>query len=389
MFASLLFQICFKKSAVSRMDVVRSVSSDSSWLNKVVILSKMTRWELEKMNYPDLSEGQFMDVLKKRGSDIKRLIAFHDSQKEVETIVTNTLQELKIESRTVNRLTYKEEDVAWADAVIPVGGDGTFLVAASKVLNRKKPVIGFNSDLQHSKGHLCLPKNCSLNPRTIKETLEKLKQGQFSWMYRTRIRTTLNGDGEPPVELHYRRRNLYQPRDEIEDGNKSPKTIVLPELALNEVFAGELLSARVSNIDLKVDDANEIPVKCSGMLVSTGTGSTSWHYTHNQLATQTVRKLLSFAGADPNKAYDVARTYNSNLIFNPEDPRLGFTVRDIIEEDPSHIPSGFADKVTIKSKCLDASLVIDGGMSYNFNEGTVAMFETRPEDALKTVVLTP
>lgn len=72
-----------------------------------------------------------------------------------------------------------------------------------------------------------------------------------------------------------------------------------------------------------------------------------------------------------------------------EDPRLGFTVRDIIEEDPSHIPSGFADKVTIKSKCLDASLVIDGGMSYNFNEGTVAMFETRPEDALKTVVLTP
>lgn len=85
------------------MDVVRSVSSDSSWLNKVVILSKMTRWELEKMNYPDLSEGQFMDVLKKRGSDIKRLIAFHDSQKEVETIVTNTLQELKIESRTVNR----------------------------------------------------------------------------------------------------------------------------------------------------------------------------------------------------------------------------------------------------------------------------------------------
>lgn len=83
------------------------------------------------------------------------------------------------------------------------------------------------------------------------------------------------------------------------------------------MFAGELLSARVSNIDLKVDDANEIPVKCSGMLVSTGTGSTSWHYTHNQLATQTVRKLLSFAGADPNKAYDVARTYNSNLIFNP------------------------------------------------------------------------
>ena len=34
----------------------------------------------------------------------------------------------------------------WADMVVTTGGDGTFLMGSSKILNRGKPVIGINTD---------------------------------------------------------------------------------------------------------------------------------------------------------------------------------------------------------------------------------------------------
>lgn len=52
---------------------------------------------------------------------------------------------------------------------------------------------------------------------------------------------------------------------------------ILPYLALNEVFIGETLSARVSHLHLKIDKENIVnKTKCSGLCVSTGTGSSSW-----------------------------------------------------------------------------------------------------------------
>lgn len=56
--------------------------------------------------------------------------------------------------------------------VVPVGGDGTFLLAASKVLDNAKPVIGFNSDPTRSEGFLCLPKKYSEN---VDEAVKRLK----------------------------------------------------------------------------------------------------------------------------------------------------------------------------------------------------------------------
>ena len=41
----------------------------------------------------------------------------------------------------------------------------------------------------------------------------------------------------------------------------------------------------------------------------------------------------------------------------------------------------------MKSKCFDASLVIDGSLSYKFNDGTKAVIELLDEDALRTVQL--
>lgn len=62
----------------------------------------------------------------------------------------------------------------WADIVVPIGGDGTFLLAASRacpLFYNKKPVIGFNSDPDRSEGRLMLPKEYSSEP---KEAVQKL-----------------------------------------------------------------------------------------------------------------------------------------------------------------------------------------------------------------------
>lgn len=70
------------------------------------------------------------------------------------------------------RLTYTQESIDWADVIIPIGGDGTFLLASCKVRDDKKPVIGLNSDPTRSEGYLCLPKYYTKN---LKEAFEKLQ----------------------------------------------------------------------------------------------------------------------------------------------------------------------------------------------------------------------
>lgn len=60
--------------------------------------------------------------------------------------------------------------MSWADVIVPVGGDGTFLLSANRasplfaLSQQKTPIVGFNSDPQHSEGRLMLPKQYSENP---------------------------------------------------------------------------------------------------------------------------------------------------------------------------------------------------------------------------------
>ena len=43
----------------------------------------------------------------------------------------------------------------------------------------------------------------------------------------------------------------------------------------------------------------------------------------------------------------------------------------------------------MRNKCCDASLVIDGSLSFKFNDGTKAIIEILEEDALRTFQLYP
>lgn len=66
----------------------------------------------------------------------------------------------------------------WADVIVPIGGDGTFLLAAGRASplfaqsHTKIPIVGFNSDPQRSAGRLLLPKHYSDYPG---EAVAKIK----------------------------------------------------------------------------------------------------------------------------------------------------------------------------------------------------------------------
>ena len=62
------------------------------------------------------------------------------------TLVLFISRAANIQTRVVTRFEFSSEDIQWADIIFTAGGDGTFLLAASKVLDKSKPVIGINTD---------------------------------------------------------------------------------------------------------------------------------------------------------------------------------------------------------------------------------------------------
>jgi len=186
------------------------------------------------------------------------------------------------------------------------------------------------------------------------------------------------------------------PTDEENVGSR-----VLPVLALNEVFLGESLSSRVSYLEVKFDDEPVMKTRNSGLCISTGTGSTSWTFNINKLTHQSVEAILKIVFEvtrypinfkDSKLVEAVTQRFNNELVFDPELSLMNYTLRDPVSVGTfpgaaEKKPRGKAKRIEVKSKCFDACLVIDGGLSYKFNDGTKAILELHNEDALRTVQL--
>uniref|UniRef100_K7FDT8 NAD kinase 2, mitochondrial n=1 Tax=Pelodiscus sinensis TaxID=13735 RepID=K7FDT8_PELSI len=372
---------------------------------RVVVVAKTTRYEFEQQRYryAGLSEEDLKQLLALKGSNYSGLLERHYIHtKNVEHVV-DSLRNEQIEVRLVKRRDYDEDTVQWADAVISAGvGDGTMLLAASKVFDRLKPVIGVNTDPERSEGHLCLPVRYT---HSFPEALQKFYRGEFRWQWRQRIRIYLEGTGinPTPVDLHeqqlsqeqYSRAHVngrfYDQRSDISGPH------LLPVRALNEVFIGESLSSRASYYEVSVDDGPWEKQKSSGLNVCTGTGSKAWSYNINKVATQAVEEILKIAKKHESLNLPLSRElvqkvtneYNDSLLYSPEEPKMFFSIREPIVNRvfSSSLQRGFFSKVCVRSRCWDACMVVDGGTSFEFNDGAIASILINREDALRTVLL--
>ncbi|KAM6036893.1 NAD kinase 2, mitochondrial isoform 2-T2 [Theristicus caerulescens] len=372
--------------------------------SRVAVVVKTTRYEFEQQRYryAGLSEEDLKQLLALKGSNYAGLLERHRIHtKNVEHVV-DSLRNERIEVRLVKRREYNEETVRWADAVISAGGDGTMLLAASKVFDKFKPVIGVNTDPERSEGHLCLPVRYT---HSFPEALQKLYRGEFRWQWRQRIRLYLEGTGinPAPVDLHEQQLSQEQhSRAHINERFQDQRSDIsgphlLPVRALNEVFIGESLSSRASYYEISVDDGPWEKQKSSGLNVCTGTGSKAWSYNINKIAHQAVEEILKIAEKhgsfnvplDMELVQKVTNDYNESLLYSPEEPKMFFSIREPIVNRvfSSSRQRGFSSKVCVRSRCWDACMVVDGGTSFEFNDGAIASIMIDTEDALCTVLL--
>ncbi|XP_037758594.1 NAD kinase 2, mitochondrial isoform X4 [Chelonia mydas] len=370
--------------ALSWLDQRRGRSAGSARLacgggfrpSRVVVVAKTTRYEFEQQRYryAGLSEEDLKQLLALKGSNYSGLLERHHIHtKNVEHVV-DSLRNERIEVRLVKRREYDEDTVRWADAVISAGGDGTMLLAASKVFDRFKPVIGVNTDPER-------------------------------WQWRQRIRMYLEGTGinPTPVDLHEQQLSQEQHSRALVNGRfHDQKSEVsgphlLPVRALNEVFIGESLSSRASYYEVSVDDGPWEKQKSSGLNVCTGTGSKAWSYNINKVATQAVEEILKIAKKHESLSLPLSREliqkvtneYNDSLLYSPEEPKMFFSIREPIANRvfSSSLQRGFFSKVCVRSRCWNACMVVDGGTSFEFNDGAIASILINTEDALRTVLL--
>ena len=388
---------------------------------KALIVTKVSRYEFERSKFRGLSESDFENLLTKRGSNYTMVKYHHNIHKSAEEKITHALEARGVETKKCQRKGYTNELIDWADIIFTTGGDGTFLLGASKVRRPDKPVVGINTDPTRSEGYLCLPKHFSF---TLDHAIEELMSGNFRWFLRRRLRITLIGDAdkikENPVELHnqqllypeYRYVDFLQEKSvtggdhplkpgENKMEGKEISERVLPVLALNEVFLGENLSSRVSYLEVKSDNNPVMKSRNSGLCISTGTGSTSRIFNISKLTHGSVENILKFVYEttrfpinfkDQKLVEALTQRFNNELVFDPELNLMCYTLRDPVSAGtfPTAVEKktrGKARRMEVKSRCFDACLVIDGSLSYKFNDGTRAIISIHDEDVLRTVHL--
>ncbi|XP_053994027.1 NAD kinase 2, mitochondrial-like [Hylaeus volcanicus] len=299
------------------------------------------------------------------------------------------------------RITDAVKCVNWADLVIPIGGDGTFLLASKLIKDNTKPVFGINPSVSGGTSIFTLPSKYAVD---IEGIFEKLHSGEYTLLMRSRIRTVMNGEGlyRRPFHIHEKGRKQGERRVEalirstqskIADALQ-PRQRTLPWLALNEVFMGEFLAARPITLVVQVEDQESHTIRSSGICVCTGSGSRSWYKSMNHRPPDTVQKIVELATGkklNQEETSDLLVKYHRALLYPPEDPRMTYMIREIIRASRSTgccPDSRKCKKLTVKSCGFDAGLIIDGSISLPFNDGTSASFQIKPEDSLKQIVVT-
>jgi NAD+ kinase len=145
----------------------------------------------------------------------------------------------------------KQEHVRDCDAVLSVGGDGTFLKIASMINRPDLLLAGVNSDPYNSIGSLC---TLSREKPAVHAFLDNMSRGAHKPILRSRLQCSVSDFGAAA---------------DVASETSLP-------LALNEVFLAANDPSAVSSFAVSIDGEPEFYCKNSGILMSTGTGSAAW-----------------------------------------------------------------------------------------------------------------
>lgn len=102
--------------------------------------------------------------------------------------------------------------IDWADLVIAIGGDGTFLLASKLITCNKTPIFGINPHPGTS-NTFTLPIEYNMD---IERIFEKLRAKDYTVLMRSRIRTTMTGEGLYRQPFHVHEKSRMQGEKRVE-----------------------------------------------------------------------------------------------------------------------------------------------------------------------------
>ncbi|KAL3317757.1 hypothetical protein Ciccas_003585 [Cichlidogyrus casuarinus] len=366
---------------------------------KILVLSKISRLQFERQLNSSLNDAELREKLLSKGSNFDWLKLRHDEHSKYLDSICSVFQNRGHDVRIVTKSEFTQENLLWSDLVVTAGGDGTFLLGASKILSPTKPIIGINTDPSCSRGYLCLPKSYVFNLDKLVDKIHnqdfeqrlriELSNNEFNTSKQTNDKySALNSmnltesHAENRFNEHlFARTNpedescnwkFYHDRTIVKDNHPDTSadpvpftkeevagTVILPVRALNEVFVGEALSARVSYYEISFNNEPKTKQKSSGLTISTGTGSTSWcfnisglHYTSLMEVFQILLKCKPQLDSDRDFssvafAKLVTEEYNAHLAFDPGESKMAFTVRDPVRNSIFSADNvrGYAEKL--------------------------------------------
>lgn len=200
--------------------------------SKIIIVPKMSKYEWDLHRY-NLTHEQLIKKYAQDNIDADRILKSHDRQKES----LNSLQKYFHNFQFVSRENFTRETARNADIIIALGGDN-HLQYVSHFIDSTL-LMGVNSDTARSEGALTY-----FTAEDFEKILLKIEKDDFDIEEWQRLECILNGTSI--------------------------------SLTTSEYFLGENARKFMSRHILKIGDKEE-EQKGSGLLVSTGAGSTGWY----------------------------------------------------------------------------------------------------------------
>jgi len=273
----------------------RHAVGDVIHVDRVVLVAKTSTLQRHRRR-PDPKLAALLDA---EGSHANRIRAAHDQHMATLEVVTAVLRGQGIRLRIVDAL--RRRDARWANLIVTVGGDGTFLRAShcveSHLGDDGTPMLGVNSAPNSSIGFFC-----AANPENFGAVFRALRSGEVRSEGLWRMQVSINGK---PIR----------------------------DLALNDVLVAHRSPAETTRYTLACGERRQRQMS-SGVWVATAAGSTG--------------AIRSAGGA----------------IIPLADRRLQYRVRELLAlsvRDSAPMVRGFAaDGLEVESHIPSGILSIDG-----------------------------
>lgn len=175
------------------------------------------------------------------------------------------------------------EDVAGADLVVSIGGDGTMLRAVGEAARHGTPVLGINVG---QLGYLT-----EVDPGAWESALERWEDRRAEVVSRMMLSVRIARDDDRP-------RSSSPPPDApepVDDGTY---------LALNEVVIEKTPTGRMVRLAVVLDDAFFSTYAADGMIVATPTGSTAYALSARGPIVDPTHRALVLSPVAPHMLFD-------------------------------------------------------------------------------------